>query len=61
MTLQTKHDAFNHDRANAFLERASGLVNDGAVAVMMGIGHRTGLFDTLAAMPPATSPEIDAQ
>ncbi len=31
------------------------------VAPMVGIGHRTGLFDTMADMPPATSAEIAAQ
>jgi SAM-dependent methyltransferase len=58
MTLQISKTAFDSDRANAFLERASGLINDGAVAVMMGIGHRTGLFDTMATMAPTTSAGI---
>lgn len=58
MTLQMSKTEFDADKANAFLERASGLINDGAVAVMMGMGHRTGLFDTMAALPPATSVAI---
>ncbi|MFW6098000.1 MAG: hypothetical protein ACOC9Z_07980, partial [Chloroflexota bacterium] len=32
-----------------------GVLNESAVALMSSIGHRTGLFDTLAQIPPATS------
>ena len=45
-------------KAEGFADHVASLVNDGAVAVMLGIGHRTGLFDTMAALPPATSMEI---
>lgn len=47
--------------AEAFAGRVAGLLDAGATAVMMSIGHRLGLFDTLAAMPPATSAEIAAR
>jgi len=33
-------------------------LDTGAVASMLSIGHRTGLFDVMAQMPPATSSEI---
>ena len=33
-------------------------INSGAIALMTGIGHRTGLFDAMAELPPATSDEI---
>ncbi len=52
---------FDTAKADAFLDRVAGLINDGAVAIMVGIGHRTGLFDTMAGMPPATSTEIAAE
>ncbi len=45
-------------RAEAFGERMLETLNAGAVAVMISIGHRTGLFDTLGKLPPATSGEI---
>ncbi len=45
---------FDDAKAQAFLERTAGVLDSGAVAVMMAIGHRTGLFDTMAALPPAT-------
>jgi 2-polyprenyl-3-methyl-5-hydroxy-6-metoxy-1,4-benzoquinol methylase len=35
-------------------------LNGGAIAVMISIGHRTGLFDTLSELPPSTSEEIAA-
>ncbi len=58
MTQHIKTTDFDTGKADAFLDRIAGLINDGAVAVMVGIGHRTGLFDTMAGMPPATSAEI---
>jgi len=45
-------------KAEAFAERMLAIVNDGALALMTSIGHRTGLFDTLATLPAATSTEI---
>jgi SAM-dependent methyltransferase len=45
-------------KAEAFAERVLTILNDGALAVMISIGHRTGLFDTLANLPPASSAQI---
>lgn len=47
-------------KADAFAQRMVGILNDGALALMVSIGHRTGLFDTLARLPPSTSPQIAA-
>lgn len=44
--------------AEDFAGRMMGILNSGALALMISIGHRTGLFDTMATMPPATSGEI---
>lgn len=33
-------------------------MNGGALALMMSIGHKTGLFDTMASLEPASSQEI---
>ena len=38
-----------------FAERLLGVLNEGALALMLSIGHRTGLFDAMAALPPSTS------
>lgn len=35
-----------------------GMLNQGALALMVSIGHRTGLFDTLTEIPPAASSTI---
>ncbi|MBW4541882.1 MAG: methyltransferase domain-containing protein [Myxacorys chilensis ATA2-1-KO14] len=45
-------------KAEAFAERMLDVLNSGAIALMTSIGHRTGLFDTLANLPPSTSQQI---
>jgi SAM-dependent methyltransferase len=44
--------------AEAFAERMLAMLNEGALALMISIGHRTHLFDTLSLLPPATSEQI---
>lgn len=44
--------------AEAFAERMLTILNDGALTLTISLGHRTGLFDTMATLPPATSVEI---
>lgn len=44
--------------AEAFAGRVMEFLNAGAVAVMMSVGHRTGLFDVMAKLPPSTSAGI---
>jgi hypothetical protein len=39
-------------------ERLVGILNDGGIAVLASIGYQTGLFETLALLPPATSEQI---
>lgn len=47
--------------AAAFAERIARILDDGAAAVLIGFGHRVGLFATLAGLPPATSEAIAAR
>src|SRR5262245_22251204 len=47
--------AIDTDRAAAFGERLSGYMNHAAVLLMTSVGHRTGLFDTMAKRPSWTS------
>ena len=49
---------FNDARAEAFAEKMIGVLNNGALALMISVGHRTRLFDVLAKLDPATSTEI---
>jgi hypothetical protein len=44
--------------AAEFGERMIHMLNEAALSLMTSVGHRTGLFDVMAAMPPATSGEI---
>ena len=46
--------------AATFAERILDALNDGALCLMLSIGHRTGLFDAMRGRPPATSGEIAA-
>ena len=48
------------ERTEAFAGRVLGVINDGMVALMLSIGHRTGLFDTMAEMEAADAAEIAA-
>jgi SAM-dependent methyltransferase len=41
-----------------FAERMLRTMNQAAVALMVSVGHRTGLFDVMASLPAATSAEI---
>ena len=45
-------------RAEAFAERILGAFNDAALTLMTSLGHRSGLFDAMAELPPSTSAEI---
>ena len=44
--------------ATEFAERMLRTMNEAALALMVSVGHRTGLFDVMAAMPAATGAEI---
>ena len=44
--------------ANAFDVRMLSVVNDAAIALLLSIGHQTGLFDRMATLASATSAEI---
>lgn len=46
------------DQVASFAARMLDMLNGGALAIMTSIGHRTGLFDTMAELAPSTSNEI---
>ncbi len=50
--------SFNEDKSKAFSAYMVDVLNHAAVALMLSIGHRVGLFDALANRPPATSQQI---
>ena len=46
------------EKSDAFADRMIDMLNYGALALMTSIGHRSGLFDTMKDMKPATSDDI---
>jgi 2-polyprenyl-3-methyl-5-hydroxy-6-metoxy-1,4-benzoquinol methylase len=58
MTKAAFNTAFDASKAAGFAERLLGALNDGALCLMVSIGHRTGLFDALSRLPASTSDEI---
>ena len=52
------NNRFNQQQAEAFAGRVVGILNEGALAHLVSIGHQTGLFDTMSILPPATSGQI---
>jgi 2-polyprenyl-3-methyl-5-hydroxy-6-metoxy-1,4-benzoquinol methylase len=54
MTTQT----IDQKKAEAFAGQMIGMLNGGILATLTSVGHRTGLFDKMATMAPATSEEI---
>ena len=60
VTTTTTDTTFDEARSEAFSERLVGMLNDAALSLLTSIGHRTGLFDTLASLPPSTSQQIAA-
>lgn len=45
-------------KAEAFADNLLNTLNQSSLALMISVGHRTGLFDTMSTLPPATSEEI---
>lgn len=45
-------------RSEAFAERMLGVLNSAGAALMTSVGHRTGLFDAMANLPPSSSEQI---
>ncbi|MGW7196945.1 class I SAM-dependent methyltransferase [Streptomyces chryseus] len=54
MTEQTLDPA----RQEQFAERMLHLLNDSCLGYLCSLGHRTGLFDVMAGLPPSTSAQI---
>ncbi|WP_104181732.1 class I SAM-dependent methyltransferase [Arthrobacter sp. B0490] len=55
---ETTAEEFDAEAAAALAGRFIGILNDAAIAVLTSIGHQTGLFETLATLPAATSEQI---
>jgi len=58
MAAAIQDTQFDAGRAEAFADTLVATLNGGALSLMISIGHRTGLFDSLRGMAPATTQEI---
>ena len=48
----------DQSKAEAFSQKMVGILNNAGIALMVSIGHRTGLFEVMSKMPPSSSSEI---
>lgn len=46
------------EKAKAFMGTMVGILNGGSLALMVSVGHRTGLFDTMATLGTVTSEQL---
>lgn len=51
-------ETINYKKLEAFTEKMMSVINSSGLALMISVGHRTGLFDVLAGLKPSTSAEI---
>ena len=61
MSLEDNHQNkqyIDQAKSEAFAEQMLGMLNQGALSLMISIGHKTHLFDSLSNMAPATSEQI---
>ena len=58
MTVTSVHGDHDPAKAEAFAGRFLTTLNNGALCLMVAVGHRTGLFDVMSKSSPATSEEI---
>lgn len=56
--MENKQKTFDKDKAEKFAGEILDSLNKASLALMISIGHRTGLFDIMNEMDPAVSEEI---
>ena len=55
---QQSEQHIDQAKSEAFAEQMLSMLNQGALSLMMSIGHKTHLFDRLSSMAPSTSEQI---
>jgi ubiquinone/menaquinone biosynthesis C-methylase UbiE len=61
MAVNDMQSDFDQAKAEAFAGKLLTTLNNGALCLMVSVGHRTGLFDVMSQSPPARSDEIAAR
>jgi len=54
MTVET----MNPQKAEAFAGQMIGMLNNALTTLLVSVGHRLGIFDTMAGLPPSSAAEI---
>ena len=57
-TNQHSEQSINQAKSEAFAEQMLSMINQGALSLMLSIGHKTHLLDSMSSMPPSTSEHI---
>lgn len=57
-TVDSEAHVLDLARVEEFTGNVLQIISDASTALTLSIGHRTGLFDGLAALPPSTSQEV---
>src|SRR5438270_13572751 len=55
---QHREQHIDQAKSDAFAEQMLSILNQGALSLMISIGHKTHLFDILSSMAPSTSEQI---
>ncbi|ULE32014.1 class I SAM-dependent methyltransferase [Mycobacterium sp. IDR2000157661] len=58
MTTLSENPVTTTETTEDFAGRIVGAIDSASVAILLSIGHQTKLFDTMAALPPASSAQI---
>ena len=59
--MTTMEVSSNADARQRFADKLMATLNSAGLAMMISIGHRTRLFDTMSRMEPSTSARIAAE
>ena len=54
MSATNSESRFDQAKAEAFGDRFLTVLNNGALCLMVSVGHQTGLFDVMSKMPPSS-------
>ena len=55
---QQSEPSLDQSKAEAFSRKMIGVLNNAGIALMVSIGHRTGLFEVMSKLPPSPSSAI---
>jgi hypothetical protein len=51
-------EPIDQQKSEAFGGKMLGVLNNGLLGLLISVGHRTGLLETMARLPPSTSQQV---